>query len=95
VVFVTRARTKKPFNRLGVILIEIAFRRNKVLDSFQGGQTMKLNPPKMITFWISVALGALGFLGKIVTIPFVSTYDFWFLFIGFLLLVLGLLIKGL
>ena len=85
----------KPFIRHGVILIEIAFRRNKVLDSSQGGQAMKLNPPKMITFWISIVLGVLGFLGRIVTIPFISTYDFWFLFIGFLLLVLGLLIKGL
>lgn len=56
---------------------------------------MRLNPPKKITFWISVVLGALGFLGRIVTIPFITTYDFWFVFIGFLLLVLGLLIKGL
>ena len=56
---------------------------------------MKLTPPKTITFWISIVLGVLGFLGVLVAIPFVSTYAFWFLFVGFVLLVLGLLVKGL
>jgi hypothetical protein len=56
---------------------------------------MKLTPPKVITFWIAVVLGVLGFLGKLTTIPLVSAYDFWFLFAGFVLLVLGLLVKGL
>jgi hypothetical protein len=56
---------------------------------------MKLTPPKMLTFWIAVVLGVLGFLGAVVKIPFVSTYDFWFVFVGFVLLALGLLIKGL
>ena len=57
---------------------------------------MKLTPPKVITFWISIGLGALGFLGKIIsTIPLVSENAFWFLLAGFVLLILGLLIKGL
>jgi hypothetical protein len=56
---------------------------------------MKLTPPKVITFWISVLLGVLGFLGMLVTIPVISTYAFWFLFAGFVLLVLALLIKKL
>lgn len=56
---------------------------------------MKLTPPKNITFWISLLLGVLGFLGKIIAIPIISTYAFWFLFAGFVLLVLALLIKGL
>jgi hypothetical protein len=56
---------------------------------------MKLTPPKALTFWIAVILGALGFLGAIVSIPLVSAYAFWFLFVGFILLVLGLLVKGL
>jgi hypothetical protein len=56
---------------------------------------MKLNPPKKITFWISVLLGVLGFLGAITSIPLVSAYAFWFLFVGFVLLVLSLLVKGL
>ena len=56
---------------------------------------MKLTPPKVITFWIAVILGILGFLGMLITIPLVSAYAFWFLFAGFVLLVLALLIKGL
>jgi hypothetical protein len=56
---------------------------------------MKLTPPKMLTFWIAVVLGALAFIGALVTIPFVSTYAFWILFVGFVLLVLGLIVKGL
>jgi hypothetical protein len=56
---------------------------------------MKLTPPKVITFWISILLGVLGFLGAIATIPVLSAYAFWFLFAGFVLLVLALLIKGL
>jgi hypothetical protein len=61
----------------------------------QGEKQMKLTPPKVITFWISVVLAVIGFLGVIITIPFISTYAFWFLFAGFVLLVLGLLVKGL
>jgi hypothetical protein len=56
---------------------------------------MKLTAPKMITFWIAVIFGVLGFLGKLTTIPFVSPNDFWFVFVAFVLLVLGLLVKGL
>jgi hypothetical protein len=56
---------------------------------------MKLTPPTNVTFWICVVLGLLGLLGVIVTtIPFVSAYAFWFAFVGFAVLVLGLLVKG-
>ncbi len=56
---------------------------------------MKLTPPTRVVFWISVVLGLLGLIGTFVTIPFVTAYAFWFVFVGLLLLVLGLLIKGL
>lgn len=56
---------------------------------------MKLTPPKMLTFWIAVILGVLGFIGTLVTIPLISAYAFWFLFAGFVLLVLALMVKGL
>ena len=56
---------------------------------------MKLTPPKVITFWIAVILGVLGFLGTLTAIPLVSANAFWFVFAGFVLLVLGLLVKGL
>ena len=57
---------------------------------------MKLSTPKMITFWIAVVLGVLGLLGKLVpSLPLVGAYAFWFLFVGFVLLVLGLMLDGL
>ena len=56
---------------------------------------MKINPPKKITFWISVIIVVLGLLGKLVTIPFLSDYSFWVVLIGYVLLFLALLIKGL
>ena len=56
---------------------------------------MRLTLPKQITFWIAVVLGVLGFLGNIAAIPLVSANAFWFLLAGFVLLVLGLLVKGL
>lgn len=55
---------------------------------------MKLTPPKMITFWISVALGLLGLLGAIGVVSAVAAYAFWLAFAGFALLALGLLVKG-
>jgi hypothetical protein len=59
----------------------------------KGENIMKLNTPKMITFWVALILGVLGLLGKV--IPFLSPYGFWLLAVGFILLVLGLLVKGL
>ena len=56
---------------------------------------MKLSAPKTITWWIAVILGALGILGTLVTIPFVSTYAFWFVTVGLVLLVLATLLKDL
>ncbi len=55
---------------------------------------MRLTPPKNITFWISVILAALGVIATFVTIPVLSGFAFWLVVIGFVLLVLGLLIKG-
>jgi len=54
---------------------------------------MKLSPPTNLTFWIAVILGVLGILGTLVTLPFVSTYAFWFVAVAFVLLALGVLIK--
>jgi hypothetical protein len=54
---------------------------------------MQLNPPKQITFWISILLGVLGLLGFFVSA--LTPYAFWLLLIGFVLLVAGLVVKGL
>jgi hypothetical protein len=56
---------------------------------------MKLTPPKNITFWVAIVLGLLGFIGNFTAIRFVSGYAFWFVFVGFALLALGNLLKGL
>jgi hypothetical protein len=54
---------------------------------------MKLTPPKVITWWIALILGVIGFLGAvgILAIP----YAFWFVFAGLVLLLVACLIKGL
>jgi hypothetical protein len=55
---------------------------------------MKLSAPTNLTFWIAFVVGVLGILGTIVTLPFVSGYAFWFVALGFVLLVLGVLFKN-
>jgi predicted membrane channel-forming protein YqfA (hemolysin III family) len=55
---------------------------------------MKLTPPTKLAFWISVVLAALGVIGMFVSIPFVSGLAFWFVVIGYVVLLLGLLVKG-
>ncbi len=56
---------------------------------------LKLTPPKEITFWIAVALGLLALFSKLGTFTLLSIDAFWLLFIGFVLLVVALLVKGL
>ena len=56
---------------------------------------MKLTPPKQITFWISVVLGLVGLLGNAGVLAFAAPFAFWLVFVGLVLLVLGLLVKGL
>ena len=56
---------------------------------------MTLTEPKVITFGISVLLAFLGLLGFLVEIPLISGIAFWLLFIGFVLLALANLLKGL
>ena len=55
---------------------------------------MKLTPPSKLAFWISVVLAALGLIGSFVSIPFVSGLAFWFVLIGYVVLLVGLLVKG-
>ena len=55
---------------------------------------MKLSPPKVVTYWISVAFGVLGLLAELGILSFIPIAGFWLLFIGFVILALSLLIKG-
>jgi hypothetical protein len=55
---------------------------------------MRLSQPRVITFWIAVALAVLGFLGKLFEIPVLTDFAFWFVFVGFVVLALGNFLKG-
>jgi hypothetical protein len=55
---------------------------------------MRLTAPKKNVFWIATVLAALGLIGKFVSIPFVSANAFLFVILGFVLLWLGVAIKG-
>lgn len=56
---------------------------------------MKLSEPKVITFWIAVALAALGVLASQGVVPGLSAYALWLVVAGFVLLVLANLMKDL
>jgi hypothetical protein len=53
---------------------------------------MKLSAPKKNTFWIAIALAIVGLI--FLFLPFVGAFAFWILLIGFIILMLGSLIKG-
>lgn len=55
---------------------------------------MRLTPPKKIVFWISLILGAVGLIAKLVTIPFISAFAFWLVLVGLILLLLGVALRG-
>jgi hypothetical protein len=55
---------------------------------------MKLNAPTKNWWWISVILAVVGVIGYFVAIPFVSVYAFWIVTVGFVLLALSTVLKG-
>lgn len=61
---------------------------------------MRLNPPKKITFWISIVIAAAGVIGYVVHLIvkdnfYLGGISVALLVIAFVLLCLGLTIKGL
>ncbi len=56
---------------------------------------MKLQKPKVLTFWISVVLAVVGVLAYLQIIPAIGPYGLWILLVGFILLLLGTLFSGL
>ena len=56
---------------------------------------MKLTPPKVITWWIAVILGALALLGFFKTIAPLTPYAFWLAMAGLVLLAVATLVKSL
>jgi hypothetical protein len=57
-------------------------------------KTMKLTAPLVITFWIAVILAAIGVLAALNVFHLASGYAFWLVVIGFIVLALGNLVKG-
>lgn len=55
---------------------------------------MKLTPPTKNIFWISVVLAVLGLVGRYLSVPFLSDYYFYFVLVGYIVLVLGNTLKG-
>lgn len=56
---------------------------------------LTLTEPKVVTFWIAVALALLGILASQGIISGLASYAFWLVVAGFVLLALGNLIKDL
>ena len=61
---------------------------------------MRLNPPKKITFWAAVAVAAVSVVVYIVhlienQIPYLGAVGYLLLLIAFVLICLGLIVKGL
>lgn len=55
---------------------------------------MKLSAPKVYTFWIAVVLALLGLIAEVFSITALAPYAIWFVIVGFVVLMLGNLIKG-
>jgi heme A synthase len=56
---------------------------------------MRLNAPKVITWWIAVILGALGLLATLGTIPALAGLAFWLVLAGLVLMLLATYLKDL
>lgn len=57
--------------------------------------SMRLNPPKVVTFWIAVLLAAIGVIAVVAPIASLVGYSLWLVVAGFVLLALGNLLEGL
>lgn len=53
-----------------------------------------LSAPSRVTFIVSLALAVIAVLGTLVVIPVVTNYAFWLAILGYIVLALGSLMKG-
>jgi len=56
---------------------------------------MKLSRPKVITWWIAIALGVLGVLGQLSVVPALAAYAFVLVAAGLVLLAAAVVLKNL
>jgi hypothetical protein len=57
-------------------------------------QTMRLNPPTKVVFWISAILAVVGFIFNFVGVDILKDIAIYVVFIGYVLLFLGNTLKG-
>jgi len=55
---------------------------------------MKLSAPTTITFLVSLALVILGVIGRLTPAGILSVYTYAFVFIGYVVLAVGCVIRG-
>jgi hypothetical protein len=55
---------------------------------------MRLTPPTKNVFWISVVVAAVGLIAKLGVVAFLVPFAFWLVLIAFVLLALGVALKG-
>jgi len=55
---------------------------------------MRLTRPTNLAFWISVVLFVLGILGSLTSIPIASDNTFLFVVLAYIVLFLGVVLKG-
>ncbi|MCE9597183.1 MAG: hypothetical protein K8S54_04370 [Spirochaetia bacterium] len=55
---------------------------------------MKTNAPRSLTWTAGAICGGLGILGHFIALPIITPYAFWLLVIGFLILAISTVVKG-
>ena len=56
---------------------------------------MNLSAPKQISWLIALVLGVLGLIGALFTIPFLTNFAFWFVFVALVLMLIATFVDGL
>lgn len=56
---------------------------------------MRLSAPKNVTFWVAVVIALIGVIAFFNIIPAIGVNPFWLVLVGFIVLALGNLVKGL
>jgi predicted membrane channel-forming protein YqfA (hemolysin III family) len=56
---------------------------------------MRFNPPRSITWFISLGLIVLGIVARVMALPVLAKYDFWLVVLGGVILLLGTLLTNL
>lgn len=56
---------------------------------------MELNAPKKVTFYVAVVLFVLGLVGELAGVAFLAPFAIWLVVLAFVVLALGVALKGL